>query len=213
VQTPSWHRRERGPISKFDRGSASRRDERRARQREQSVFRAEAMHRARLAYEAEDPPSLNDNVPAHDIGCSGWFYWHWRGSFYPADAPFYSWPTIATVESWLRQCDAMPLVYTVKANELITHTRRFEGTEGLVRDFGLIADLLGSHMGCLLFQLPPSFHYTAGRLHTIVGQLDARRRNVVEFRHPAGGTRVCMTHSGKRASSSAPAAGHACRTR
>ena len=54
-----------------------------------------------------------------------------------------------------------------------------------MRDFGLIADLLGPHMGCLLFQLPPSFHYTAGRLHSIVGQLDPRRRNVVEFRHPS----------------------------
>jgi uncharacterized protein YecE (DUF72 family) len=38
-------------------------------------------------------------------------------------------------------------------------------------------------MGCLLFQLPPSFHYTAARLDSIVGQLDPRRRNVVEFRH------------------------------
>ena len=39
------------------------------------------------------------------------------------------------------------------------------------------------HMGCLLFQLPPSFHYSAARLDSIVGQLDASRRNVVEFRH------------------------------
>ena len=181
----------------------ARRDERRAKQREQNVFRAEAMHRARLAFEAEVRPSPSDNAPAHNVGCSGWFYWHWRGSFYPPDsapntwfghyaerfstvelnAPFYSWPTVATVESWLRQCDGRPFVYTVKVNELITHTRRFEGTERLVRDFGLIADLLGPHMGCLLFQLPPSFHYTAARLDSIVGQLDPRRRNVVEFRH------------------------------
>ena len=181
----------------------ARRDERRAKQREQNVFRAEAMHRARLAFEAEVRPSPTGNAPAHNVGCSGWFYWHWRGSFYPPDsapntwfghyaarfstvelnAPFYSWPTVATVESWLRQCDGRPFVYTVKVNELITHTRRFEGTERLVRDFGLIADLLGPHMGCLLFQLPPSFHYTAARLDSIVGQLDPRRRNVVEFRH------------------------------
>ena len=183
----------------------ARRDERRTKQREQNVFRAEAMHRARLAFEAEDHPSLSGTVTAHNVGCSGWFYWHWRRGFYPPDstpnswfkyyaerfntvelnAPFYSWPTMATVESWLRQCDARPFIYTVKANELITHTRRFERTESLVRDFGLIADLLGPHMGCLLFQLPPSFHYTAGRLHSIVGQLDPRRRNVVEFRHPS----------------------------
>ena len=38
-------------------------------------------------------------------------------------------------------------------------------------------------MGCFLFQLPPSFHYTRGRLDRIVAQLDPARRNVVEFRH------------------------------
>jgi len=52
-----------------------------------------------------------------------------------------------------------------------------------VQDFGLIADLLGPRMGCFLFQLPPSFHYTPARLKRILDQLDNRRRNVVEFRH------------------------------
>ena len=40
----------------------ARRDERRAKQREQNVFRAEAMHRARLAFEAEGRPSPGGNV-------------------------------------------------------------------------------------------------------------------------------------------------------
>jgi uncharacterized protein YecE (DUF72 family) len=52
-----------------------------------------------------------------------------------------------------------------------------------VQDFGFIADLLGPRMGCFLFQLPPSVHYTPELLHTILGQLDPTRRNVVEFRH------------------------------
>jgi uncharacterized protein YecE (DUF72 family) len=38
-------------------------------------------------------------------------------------------------------------------------------------------------MGCFLFQLPPSFHYSPARLRRIVKQLDPARRNVVEFRH------------------------------
>ncbi|MBV8780074.1 MAG: DUF72 domain-containing protein, partial [Phycisphaerae bacterium] len=38
-------------------------------------------------------------------------------------------------------------------------------------------------MGCFLFQLPPSFHFTPARLRSIVTQLDPRYRNVVEFRH------------------------------
>ena len=99
------------------------------------------------------------------------------------NAPFYSWPTVATVRGWLRQVGQRPFVYTVKASELITHTKRFAGTRRLVRDFGHIADLLGPRMGCFLYQLPPSFHYTRARLDRIVSHLDPARRNVVEFRH------------------------------
>jgi uncharacterized protein YecE (DUF72 family) len=25
------------------------------------------------------------------VGCSGWFYWKWRGLFYPADLPTGEW--------------------------------------------------------------------------------------------------------------------------
>lgn len=47
----------------------------------------------------------------------------------------------------------------------------------LVRDFGHIVDLLGPRMGCFLFQLPPSFHYSRARLDRILSQLDPVRRN------------------------------------
>jgi uncharacterized protein YecE (DUF72 family) len=180
------------------------REARRARQREQNVLRAAKMRSARLALEAENlPTTTQQNLGACYIGCSGWFYWHWRSVFYPRrsntadwfgyysrrfntvelNAPFYSWPTVNTVKSWTRQAGRKSFVYTVKVNELITHIKRFVGTKKLVNDFGLIADLLGPRMGCFLFQLPPSFHYTATRLKAIVNQLDNRRRNVVEFRH------------------------------
>jgi len=186
----------------------ARREVRRALQREQNVGRARRMHEARLAYERETPgsgsapPEPMGNARVY-VGCSGWFYWHWRDCFYPAgsptsvwfehyakafrtvelNAPFYAWPTVGTVETWIRQAKRRRFVYTVKVSELITHVKRFRGTRELVRDFGLIADLLGARMGCFLFQLPPSFHYTPARLKAIVGQLDPARRNVVEFRH------------------------------
>jgi uncharacterized protein YecE (DUF72 family) len=188
-----------------------KRSARREKQREASVNRAKKMHIARIALQTESNSSAssdlqhqqNDPLRQFYIGCSGWFYWHWRGKFYPADmpnnqwfkhyaehfdtvelnAPFYSWPTIATVKSWIRQAGKQPIVYTVKACELITHTKRFIGTKTLVKDFGYIADLLGEHMGCFLFQLPPSYHYSPARLKNIVSQLEPNRRNVVEFRH------------------------------
>jgi len=63
--------------------------------------------------------------------------------------------------------------------------KKFKGTKTLIKDFGMIADVLGDRMGCFLFQLPPSYRFTKVRLNDIVSQLDASRRNVVEFRHPS----------------------------
>jgi uncharacterized protein YecE (DUF72 family) len=179
-----------------------RRRLRREKQREDNVKRAAKMHTARLKIKAN-----SSNAPSHIkrsvyVGCSGWRYWKWRGSFY-ADVPqqewfahylkrfdtveinasFYSWPTIAGVQAWRRALGKKKFVYTVKVCELITHVKKFKGTKTLIRDFGLIADILGDQMGCFLFQLPPSYRYTNARLKEIVSQLDPARRNVVEFRH------------------------------
>ena len=187
------------------------REERRARrlllrekQRKDNIGRAAKMHAARLEWEragGEHRAALL-KAPVY-VGCSGWFYWKWRGLFYPENLPtgewfrhyakhlhsveinasFYSWPTVANVNAWRRQPRKRDFVYTVKACELITHIKRFKGTKTLIKDFGMIADILGDRMGCFLFQLPPSFHFTKARLTTIVSQLDPARRNVVEFRH------------------------------
>lgn len=181
----------------------ARKAARRIKQREITVLRASKMHKARLLAEAAAPVPAGPPPPALNIGCSGWFYWHLRGGFYPTqmptsawfahyadhfstvelNAPFYAWPTLATVESWRKQAADRQMIYTVKVSELITHIHKFEDTGTLVRDFGYIADLLGPRMGCFLFQLPPSYHYTPAHLQSILEQLDPARRNVVEFRH------------------------------
>lgn len=184
----------------------ARREVRRARQREQNVVRAQKMHEARVAAGRDkDPCSVPPETPPGSfVGCSGWFYWHWRDAFYPPgvptsewfshyasvfrtvelNAPFYSWPTTGTVQGWLKQLPSRRrFIYTVKVSELITHVKRFSGTKRLVQDFYHIGRLLGSRMGCFLFQLPPSFRYSAASLRRIVAQLDPRWRNVVEFRH------------------------------
>ncbi len=193
-----------------------KREARRARQRLQNVERAKAMHAARLTGEkagSEAKESHATNKPAIYVGCSGWYYWHWKGEFYPEsipssrwfahyaskfntvelNAPFYSWPTVGTVNTWLRQPGRKRFVYSVKVCELITHVKRFAGVKTLIRDFGHIADLLGPHMGCFLFQLPPSLQYSPSLLKRIVEQLDpfrrphggqvTQRKNVVEFLH------------------------------
>jgi uncharacterized protein YecE (DUF72 family) len=178
----------------------SKRAERRAKQRAANPMRAEKMHKYRLEHPIAP---VSAELPRLNIGCSGWFYWDWKGLFYPSQMPtsqwfphyaetfdtveinasFYSWPTVAGVKAWMKGLPQTPFVFTVKANELITHVRRFEDTAGLVEDFGYVADLLGEHMGCLLFQLPPSVKYDPELLRSIVSQLQPERRNVVEFRH------------------------------
>lgn len=181
----------------------ARRAARRETQRNANVERAQKMHQERMGSPSPVSSPTASAFPKYVVGCSGWFYWHWRGIFYPADmptgkwfdhysrqfrsvelnAPFYSWPTVAAVKTWVRQTGSEDFVYTVKVCELITHVKRFVRTKTLVRDFGYIAQLLGERMGCFLFQMPPSFHYTPARLKSIVEQLDPSHRNVVEFRH------------------------------
>jgi uncharacterized protein YecE (DUF72 family) len=185
--------------------------ERRAKQRSANAGRALKMRNARLAFDQSSQPATPPArtaapevpPPRLNIGCSGWFYWHWRDRFYPQtittrdwfehyssqfdtvelNAPFYSWPTIATVQSWVRQARGRPFRFTVKVCELITHVKKFARTATLVKDFCFIEHLLKPHMGCFLFQLPPSFHYSSARLKRILDQLDPTRRNVIEFRH------------------------------
>jgi uncharacterized protein YecE (DUF72 family) len=182
----------------------ARRELRREKQRKDNIDRAAKMHAARLQMEAGNTqPSKLGSKTCVFVGCSGWFYWKWRGLFYPADLPtgewfkhyakrldtveinasFYSWPTVANVKAWKRQPGKRDFVYTVKVCELITHIRKFNGTKTLIKDFGLVADILGERMGCFLFQLPPSYSYSKARLTSIIGQLDPARRNVFEFRH------------------------------
>src|ERR1700710_918886 len=180
----------------------ARRELRREKQRKDNILRAAKMHVARLKIETGSAKCLPQFKQSVFVGCSGWRYWKWRDLFYanvPQDqwfaqylklldtvvinASFFSWPAVANVQTWRRQPGRKRFVYTVKVCELITHVKRFKGTKTLIRDFSIIADILGERMGCFLFQLPPSYRYTKGRLGAIVTQLDPTRRNVVEFRH------------------------------
>jgi uncharacterized protein YecE (DUF72 family) len=149
---------------------------RRLKQRTENISRAQAMRAAKKAF---DPPKATPHfdLPQRNIGCSGWFYWHWRDVFYKNK------PTKDWFNHYAKHFKTVELIYTVKVSELITHIKRFVGTKRLIQDFDFIAELLGAKMGCFLYQLPPSFTYTPARLKNILQQLTPNRRNVVEFRH------------------------------
>ena len=72
-----------------------KRAKQRAKQREASITRAGKMHDARLADQSalnlDSHWEIKGERPAYHIGCSGWFYWHWFGVFYPKDLPRNEW--------------------------------------------------------------------------------------------------------------------------
>lgn len=115
------------------------------------------------------------------IGISGWTYVPWRGTFFPEGLPqknelnyasrvlnvievngtFYGLQKPASFERW---AEATPehFMFTVKAPRFITHIKRAREVATPVSNFlasGLLK--LGSKLGPILWQFPPSFRFDA----------------------------------------------------
>ncbi len=136
------------------------------------------------------------------LGCSGFYYNHWRGRFYPERTPktqwlkyytskfntveinstFYRFPTEPLLQGWYTKTPES-FQFTVKANRLITHTRKFQNTQQTTAQFYRLAKVLKEKLACVLFQLPPFMHKNMELLQTIADQMDPEVVNVLEFRH------------------------------
>jgi uncharacterized protein YecE (DUF72 family) len=137
------------------------------------------------------------------IGCSGFYYRHWRGLFYPDDLPqrlwfeyycshfntvelnttFYNFPKEAFLRSWHERSPA-DFLFTVKAPRLITHYKKFADCKTVCAEFyDVILKGLKEKTGTILFQLPPSMPRTEVKLSEILGCLSNEFSNVIEFRH------------------------------
>ena len=141
------------------------------------------------------------------LGTSGFAYDEWRhGVFYPEDLKkddmldFYSsqlssveinynfrrFPTEKTLATW-RERARPGFVFTLKANQRITHSRRLKDCDDDVRDFLERAKTLGDRLGCVLFQCPPNLHYDRALIEGFVGYLpptgNGNPRFAMEFRH------------------------------
>jgi uncharacterized protein YecE (DUF72 family) len=136
------------------------------------------------------------------IGTSGWHYQHWIGRFYPEklrpdkwlefyaqhfdtveiNNTFYHLPREQTMVNWRDHVPAN-FLFAVKASRYITHIKKLnEPGETLQRFFDL-ANLLGEHLGPVLYQLPPSLHKNLARLDAFLACLPKRDQAVFEFRH------------------------------
>lgn len=138
------------------------------------------------------------------IGCSGWNYKHWQGRFYSAKSPskdwfkeyasrfstveinntFYRLPEASVFEKWRKQA-RKNFIYAVKANRFITHMKKLKNVEEPLKNFLDRAKLLGSHLGPVLFQLPPYWGVNAERLDEFTDMLPKKRLYVFEFRDPS----------------------------
>ncbi len=142
------------------------------------------------------------------VGCSGWQYKHWRGAFYPADLPqtrwfeyyaarfdtveinnsFYRLPERSTFVTWARRAP-MGFEFAVKASRFLTHMKKLKDPqEPLDRLFSRMRGL-GTHLGPVLYQLPPGLKPDVERLRTFLHLLPRGARHVLEFREPAWYTR------------------------
>lgn len=125
------------------------------------------------------------------IGISGWRYAPWRGGFYPKglaqahelefasrqfpaielNGSFYALQRPSSYQRWAADTPD-GFVFTVKAPRYITHILRLRDARAAVANFmasGLLA--LGSKLGPILWQLPPSLAWDAQLLDTFLSHL------------------------------------------
>ena len=137
------------------------------------------------------------------IGCSGWSYKGWIGTFYPSnlenknwllyyskffkfvevDSTFYSIPARFVVKGWK---DKTPddFKFALKFPKIITHEKKMEDvSKDLLVLFNNLEPLLDKTL-FLLIQLPPHLTESKGfdALQNMVNKLDNRFRYAIEFR-------------------------------
>jgi uncharacterized protein YecE (DUF72 family) len=138
------------------------------------------------------------------VGCSGWEYKHWRGDFYPLDVPrtrwfeyyaarfdtveinntFYRLPEQSTFAAWASRAPS-GFMFAIKASRFLTHMKKLkEPEEPLHRLFSRMRPLK-THLGPVLYQLPPGWKLDRERLEHFLHALPTGVRHVLEFRDPS----------------------------
>jgi uncharacterized protein YecE (DUF72 family) len=135
------------------------------------------------------------------VGCSGWQYRHWRGDFYPGSLPqsrwfehyasvfdtveinntFYRLPEMATFAAWAERAPA-DFEFAIKASRFLTHMKKLKDPEEPVERMFSRMRALGSHLGPVLYQLPPGWTVDADRFAHFLDVLPEQVRHAVEFR-------------------------------
>jgi uncharacterized protein YecE (DUF72 family) len=137
------------------------------------------------------------------VGCSGFLYDHWRGTFYPEDLPknhwfayysqrfstvelnvtFYRLPERETFAKWYMSTPE-DFVFSLKGSRFITHVKKLKDCAEPVEAFFSRASVLKKKLGVILWQLPPTFHMDIDRLKEFLDALQPyHMKNTFEFRN------------------------------
>ena len=138
------------------------------------------------------------------LGCSGWSYDGWKGSFYPKeldnrywlsyysqifdfveiDSTFYRIPSKFMVNNWdKRTTDNFR--FAVKFPKVITHDKRLKDVEKDIERFYDVMEPLYDKILVFLIQLPPSLQIAEGLdlIKNLQYQLNPSFRYAIEVRH------------------------------
>ena len=162
-------------------------------------------------------PSATNSSPGLWIGTSGYVYPHWRGGvFYPKglrqkeelayfaarfrtvelNNPFYRLPAPDAFIRW-REATPADFQFAVKASRVITHLLRLREAAAPLALLLEHASALGTKLGPVLFQLPPTLQADLPLLDGFLSLLPAGRRWVIEFRHPSWQTAAVYDRLGR----------------
>jgi uncharacterized protein YecE (DUF72 family) len=137
------------------------------------------------------------------IGTSGYSYAFWKNRFYPEklavakqlnyyssrfntvelNYTFYRFPSVKALQKATDNVSD-DFRFSVKAHKTITHTLRMKNAKEKITEFmDIVSEGLNEKLACVLYQLPPSFHFSEERLEDILNNIAHHSGNVIEFRH------------------------------
>lgn len=137
------------------------------------------------------------------IGCSGFLYDQWKGTFYPEDLPrnlwlgfyskhfstvelnvtFYRLPERETFAKWYL-ATPKDFVFSLKASRFITHVKKLKDCAEPIEAFFSRASMLKEKLGVILWQLPPTFNLDIERFKEFLETLRPYgTRHAFEFRN------------------------------
>lgn len=139
------------------------------------------------------------------IGCPMWGYKEWVGSFFPRHTPpsdflrlysrrlnavegntvFYALPSAETVARWKHETPET-FRFCPKVSRSISHAASLINSRDATRELLDCMQGLGSRLGTLFLQLPPSFDFThLSQLEEYLSGWPTDVRLAVEVRHPS----------------------------